>query len=307
MTVPLIHFPLSAIVDGALSYLHYIFANPEVTPPEYRWNTDDRQSKIRISAPFVVDNEKPMSAPFIVVERGPFTFSNSTINNVRSADANVFTNMKKVDWMDGPLNIICGSGVAGEASSLAHFVAIMLQADRTGIKETLGFVRDLHYVDISPEIPVFKDTEVKRWEVTLRVQFSLQFAWLKSDMDVTQWNKFSLRTVGEDSVAFSEAGKVKRGESYLIDSTKDFGLLVTNNPQLLEAELDKGWYYIKFADNANDQLYTITEIINNHTLKLQTHDEDDEPVDWVATKSESNLEYDLLWNTIHVHIELPTS
>ena len=307
MSVPLIHFPLSAIVDGTLSYLQYIFSNPEITPPEYRWNVDDRKSIMRISAPFVIDNEKSMSALFIVVERGTFAFSNSTIDNTKSADPNVFTNIKKVDWMDGHLNIICGSGTAGEASSIANFVAIMLQADKDGIKETLRFVRSLNYIDVSPEIPVYKDTEVRRWEVTLRIQFSLQFAWLKSDLDVVKWNEFSLRTVGEDSIVFSDAGKVKSGESYLIDSTQDFGLLVDNNPQLLEAELDKGWYYIKFKDNVNDQLYTITEIINTHTLKLQTHDEDDKPVDWVATKSESDLEYDLLWNTIHVHIELPTS
>jgi len=305
MTVPLINFPLSAIVDGLLSYLHYEFGNAEVTPPEYRWNSDDRASKIRISAPFVIDNEKPMSAPFIVVERGPFTFSNSVIDNVKSGDPNVLTNIKKIDWMDGTVNVICGSGTAGEASSLANFVGMMFQADKSGIKETLRFVRNLNYIDVSPEIPVYKETEVKRWEVTLRINVSLQFGWLKQDLNTTRWNKVSVVTIGDDEVAYSDAGETVKKSPILVDKTKDFGFLTTNDPQLLESEFNKGWYYIRFRDNVNDQLYTIVDVVDNHSLKLQTHDVNGDPVLWRASKGERDVEYDLLWNTIHVHIELP--
>ena len=124
MPALLLNFPASAVVDVLLSYVQWVFGNPDLIPDDYRWTVEDRDSKIRISAPFVIDNEKPMSAPFIVVERGGFVFANRVIDNLKGADANVMTNREKVDWMDGTMNVICGSGSAGEASSLSNFLFI---------------------------------------------------------------------------------------------------------------------------------------------------------------------------------------
>jgi len=102
-------------------------------------------------------------------------------------------------------------------------------------------------------------------------------------------------------------GIISIGTDTLVDTTQDFGYLNTNEPQLLEQELTRGWYYIRFKDNENDQLYTIIEIVDNNTLKLQTHDEDDNPVAWAATESATDVEYDLFWNHLNLHMELPTN
>jgi hypothetical protein len=305
MSAPAIttNFPLAVVVDGIISYLHYAFGNPDMIPPEYRWDSDDRASRIRISAPFVIDNEKPMSAPFIVVERSAFEFADMVIDNLRSGSPPGNPNVEKVDWMDGGINITCGSGVASEASCLANIVALLLHANRHGICETLKFLRSMRYVGIGPEIPVVKYAEVHRWEVTLQMKLSLQFGWIMKQMEITPWNKTDIINVsGHD---FSDKGQTVQGSDLLVDITKDFGTLTTNDPQLLSAELSKKYYYIRFKNNDYNQTYPIIQIIDNHTLKLVTHNEGDVEVPWSAPETASGLEYDLLWNHVHLHAKIP--
>ncbi len=288
MSAPIINFPIASVVDGLLSYTQWIFGNPEITPAEYRWNSDDRASRIRICAPFVVDNQKPMSAPFIVIERGAFSFANRMLDNLKTADANTFLNGKYDDWCDGGMNIICGSGTAEEASSLANFLAIMFQADRHGIKQVLRFVRNLNYVDISPEIPVVKFAEVVRWEVTLRLYVSLQMGYFKLEREPELWNKAGFYAVESPSLATSESGIISEGQDTLVDMSKDFGFLTTNSPQFLQQEFSRGWYYIKFPDSEYpEQLYT--------------------PVPWSSPEAAIDVEYQIWWNAIHLRMELPNN
>ena len=300
------NFPASSVVDVIISYLQYVFGNADIVPAEYRWLSDDRASMIRIGGAFVIDNEKPMSAPFIVVERGNLVFANNTINNLKSADANTFENPKFTDWMNGSINIIVGSGVASEASSLANFIAIMIQANRHGIMDNSAFIRNLNYVGLGPEIPVVKFDQVKRWEVTLSLSVSLQIGWLKSIMEPVLWTKAAFYQTKNPPAVYSNKGVITLGSDILVDTTQNFGYLSTNEPQLLQTEFDKGWYYIRFKDNENEQLYTIVEIVDNNTLRLQTHDVDNNQVSWAATKSATDVEYDLLWNHLNIHMELPT-
>ena len=306
MPAPLLNFPMAAIVDGIISYVQYVFGKPEVTPAEYRWDIDDRKSRIRIGAPFVIDNQKPMSAPFIVVERDGFQYDDRIIDNLKSSDANSFDNSKYLSITDGYVNIICGARVASEASSIANFISMMLQSDRHGIIENLKFIRNLKHVFIGPEVPVVKDAEVRRWEVTLKIFVSIQEGWIKSIQEPVTWDKFAIyntNQVGEKP--FSTKGIVSIGSDLLTDTTKDFGPYITNNPQLLDKELAKGWYYIRLSDNPNSQLYTISEIVDNHTLRLKTHDVNNNQVSWSSPESKIDVSYELLWNAIHLYIEVP--
>jgi hypothetical protein len=315
MTVPLFNFPVAAITDVLLSYLQYVFSNDEITPANYRWveddetteNRDGRSSKIRISAPFVIDNDKPQSAPFIVVERGAFGFANQLIDNSRGADPNTFENKKYVDWMDGTVNIICGSGVATEASSLANWLAIMLQADRHGIIKKSHFIRNLNYIGIGPEIPVIKDTEVRRWEVILSLRVSLQIGWLQVTREPILWKSAEFYATNSPPEVFSNKGATSLGSDLLVDTTQDFGHLEANNPYLIQREFDRGWYSVQFKANANKQLYTIVEIVDNNTLRLETHDVNGDPVAYSAPAGATDLEYDLLWNSLHIKMELPNN
>jgi len=296
-------FPLSLIVDGLISYLQWAFNNPDIIPPEYRWESDERASRIRICAPFVIDNQKPMSAPFIVVERGGFAFANRTIDNLKSQSHTTGEDTERVDWADGVVNKTFGSGVASEASCLANIVAILLQSDRHGIMSTLRFVRNFKYSNVGPEVPVVKYAEVHRWEVTLQIEASLQFGWIHTQTDIEPWNKADI--INTDDGTFSEYGETTEGSDIFVDSTKNFGTSVDHDPQLLPTELSKGYYYIRFSDNPNAQLYTVKEIIDNHSLKLVTHDEDDAEAPWIAEETDDELGYYLLWNHVHVHVKIP--
>jgi len=296
-------FPLPTIVDGVLSYLQFLFGNPDIIPAEYRWDEDDRVSKIRISAPFVIDNEKPMSAPYIVVERMAFTFANRTLDNLKSKDSIISNSTEKVDWWDGGVNITFGSGVATEASNLANIVAILIQSNRHGIASTLQFVRSINYVGVGPEVPIVKYAEVHRWETTLQLQTSLQLGWIMHQRELTEFAKADI--INENEQVYSASGETTQGSDLFVDQTQDFGILSTNDPQLLPAELMKGWYYIRLADNAYDQLYTVKEIVDNHTLRLATHDTNDNEVPWSAEDTASDVAYDLLWNHVHIHVKIP--
>lgn len=298
-------FPLATIVDGILSYLQWAFSNPDIIPPEFRWDMDNRASKIRICAPFVIDDEKPMSAPYIIVERSSFSFSNSIIDNLKSKTPITGEESEHVDWMDGGINITFGSGVATEASNIANIVALLMQADRRGICGTLRFARSLKYVGISPEVPVVKHEEVHRWETTLQLSVSLQFGWISRQTELSPWDKADV--INQKVQMYSDSGEMAQGSDLFVDNEKDFGPLNTNDPQLLSSELSKGWYYIRLSDNSNDQLYTVKEIVNNHTLRLATHDEDDLEVPWQAPSTSTGVEYDFLWNHIHLYAKIPSA
>jgi len=305
MPVPFLNFPLKAIVDGIISYTKFLFTNDEITPPSYRYSENDRESKLRIQGPFVIDNEKPMSVPFIVVERGTFAFNNSTIDNLKNATPNTFETKEKVDWMDGYINVIVGSRAAGEASNIANFLAINYQADRHGIIDQLKFLRNFNYVDVGPEIPVFKDAEVKRWEVTIRIMVSMQVGWATTIREPEPWNKVSIYAVNSNWGRTSNSGIVAEGLDTLTDSTANFGYLETNDPRLIEKELQEGYYYIKFVDD--DQLYPIADIVDPNTLQLLTHDEDGNPIPYSAPASAVDLGYQLYWNCVHIRGDIPNN
>jgi hypothetical protein len=306
MSVSLINFPVAAIVDALLSYIQHLFSVPELTPSDYRWSSDDRKSKIRIGGPFVIDNEKPMSAPFIVVERGGYQFDDRIIDNLKSGNANVQTKNQSVSICDGYVNVICGSRVASEASTIANFISMMIQADRHEIIKNIDFLRNLKQIDIGPEIPVIKDTEIRRWEVTARFSTSLQLGWITGESSIKLWKQAEFindNPTNKDD-PFSSSGSITKDSDLLVDTTKDFGPYLINNPQLLEQELEKGWYYIRFKDNSSFQLYNIITIKDNHTLQLTTHDINDITVPWIASETKTGVAYDLLWNQLHLHTKI---
>jgi hypothetical protein len=306
MPAPLINFPIANIVDALLSYTQHLFSKPEITPAEYRWSADDRASKIRICAPFVIDNEKPMSAPFIVIERGGFEIDDRIMDDLKSADANTFDNANKTTIWNGFVNVVVGSGVASEASSIANFVAIMFRADRHGIVQTVNFIRNIRTVDVGPEIPVVKDVEVKRWEVTVRLFVSLQMGWIDHILEPVIWEKAAIYAHEPPNPdPLSNKGIVSVGSDLLVDSTKHFGPFTTDDPQLLSQELQKGWYYIRFKNLDTEDIYPVAEIVDEHTLRLFYHDANNQTIPWSSPVSKTDVEYQLLWNNIHLHVEIP--
>ena len=92
MATDMLNFPIALVVDGILSFIQNRFSKPEIVPATYRWNPDEKCSKIRISGTYAIDNQKPGSIPSITVRRSGFQFASRTIDNLAGADANVLTN-----------------------------------------------------------------------------------------------------------------------------------------------------------------------------------------------------------------------
>jgi len=312
MASTLENFPLALVTDGIISYIQWIFGNPEITPDEYRWNSSDRESRIIISGPYVIDKEKPMAAPFIVVERTGFNFENRTINNLKSAKENVFTEEEKRVIVDGSISINIGSQVASEASNLANFLAIMLQADRHGIKSTLGFIRSLKVTSVSSETPAFKDSEIKRWTVGLSLFVSIELGWKNTPLVENKWDKFSLKTIDKQHYWESNNGAVRVSSDILLDESANFGFETSNEPQLLRKEFNDYWYYISFEYENHEVLYQVLEIVSSTELRLGLEvmrDSIDNPREFIPFNPEESkvkVNYKLLWNSVHLSIEIPT-
>lgn len=305
MPTSMLSFPAGNIVDGLCSWIQFSFARAEVTPSTYRWSADSEASRIRISAQLSTDNSKPGSSPSITVIRGSFRFSNSVLNNLESANPNDFVNKKHVDWMDGPVSIVCEAAAASEASNLANFLAIHIQSNKAGLSETLQFLKKIDYVDIGPEVAREVNNEPVRWRVTLTIQCSLYIGWYNQETSSIGLNKIHFQ--GADAQPWaSDAGAYQQGISLLNDTTADFGLLTSNDPQLLEQELTKNWYFIQFPDQSA-RLYQVEEIMDNNTLRLSDRDASDAVVVFNPSTTETDLTYKLIWNTIHINAIVPNN
>ena len=306
------NFPLTKVVKGLISYTQFVFGSLDHVPSvKYLWNKEDRETKIRIQTPFAIDDERPMSQPFIVFKRGPFRFQNSMIDNLKASDANVFTNPEYVDIMDGTLHIICGSRSPVEAEGMAQFMAVLLQSNRHEIikSENMEMLRNMNYLSISEQLPVFKDTQVTRWEITLSMDLSLQIGWFKrcADDPIVIWNKVDIKAIDEESRVDSDKGETTLSSDLLVDNTKNFGILNTNDPQLVEQQLNRGWYYIQFKEDTFKRLYKVVEIVDSVTLRLEDHDVNEDPIPFSAPTTDIDLEYTLFWNDVNLDIHIPNN
>ena len=283
------NFPLALISDGTISYLQWLFGNPEHVPSEYRWNSDDRQSRITIGGPFMINNEVPDRAAYITVERGPFVVDNRVIDNLVNAQENVFDNEESVMVANGPLVITVGSGSASEASSLANFILVKMQSDRHGIIKNLTFLRNINGLEVSPETPVFNAAEIRRWTVTITFSTSLQMGWFEESPDDDILNKFSIRAVKSEEGQESTTGITVIGSDVLADGAISYGLTTDSDVQLLENELNNGWYNVVIDNRA----YDVASITDGGALVL---------TDFISEVSTMTAEYKLHWNDIHLKV-----
>ena len=185
-------------------------------------------------------------------------------------------------------------------TSLAYFLQMELQANRLLMKKQMTFLHRLLWSGISQEQPVKEEAEIVRWQVTISLQATIYVGWLNKISGLDRFNKISVKNA--DSQWASTYGETTSGSDLFVDNSADFGIVSTNSPQLLQAELLKKWYYISFDGS---KMYKVEEIINSKTLKLSDVDADGNSIPYNPTDTANNLNYQLYWNTIHLAIELP--
>lgn len=300
MATLLYNYPLIELSDGIISFLQYIFSKPNVTPAEFRWNSDERATKVFISGPFSISRQKVGQLPTITVARGPFTYENRVIDNHVASNPNVMTDPQYLDILTGPISLICEAGTGPEATGLASFCALELQAHRKDLALKMEFVHRITWVGISPETPVKEEAEIVRWQCSVTFNASVYTGWVRREIGGTRFNKAAIYD-GYNGWE-SAYGTITQGSDLLVDNSADFGFLTSNNPQLLQSEYDDKWYFVNL-ENGNKK-YTVEELVNSKTLRLSQTDENGNQIPFNPSESKT-VSYKLMWNRIHVYSELP--
>lgn len=301
--VELLNFPLVNIVNALVDFFRYTFTTPGMTPAQWRYDPDMNKSKVIIRGGFGGKDLKVGGAPEIVVARGSFGFSNQLLDNLESADANVFSNMVKRDWLVGSVDVICNTRSQNESDCLASFLAILLQSNRHQIRKQLPFLKDLKYAAIGPSTPGEEDVEQRRWLTTLRLNVELNTNWTTIETQVVTWNQLEMYTVQDGNAYESNTGSVAIASNTLVDVNADFGLVNTSGMQFNSAELAQGWYYV-FLDG-NTTKYKVVDVVDNHTLHIVY---EDNRVDHDIDLTEAFAgKYKIVWNNVHFGTTLVAS
>lgn len=304
MAANLQNYPVVNVINILVDFLRYIFTQTGLTPTDWRYNDDDKKTRILIRGGFGAMDEIPGMIPEIVVVRNTFGFSNSLMNNLGQADANTFSNVQKIDWMVGSVDVICCSRSQNEADCLASFVSLMIHEHRHQIIQLSQFIKQISYSSMGPATPgEQQDVEMRRWLTTVRFNVELKMKWVSVEPDEVQFDQIDLYTRQNGNAYEMEAGTIDAGSAYLVDETADFGLEFTNGQQLNEVELQQGWYYVFFGDLTTR--FKIKSIIDNHTLHLVYSDhQTDTDVDLEEASTEP---YKIVWNQAHFATTLETT
>jgi len=284
--------------DGLISFIQYLFRTPDITPAGYRWNADEKATEIFISGPFTISREKVGQLPTVTVARSPFQAQNRVIDHLKKADPNTFENEVSLDLLDGGVSIICEAGAGDEASALAMFIFLEIQANRKQLLQGMPFVHRFLGMSISNETPVKEAAEIERWQAIVNISVTLYLGWMKYIKDPEPWRQAALFNTND--FWQSQFGRVEVGSAILTDDSADFGFLTANNPKFLQSEFEKRWYYVL----VDGMKLTVEEIISNKKLRLSVVDADQNVVAFAAATTK-DAPYRLVWNSVHIYMEFP--
>ena len=303
------HYPIAGVVGFLCGFLQeIIFSNPDIAPTVWRYekSSTGRTSKIRISAPFVIDNAKALSQPYVIVERGEFSFNNRVINDSRTAEANTTDEEERVLLPTGVVLMTCGSRSAQEASSLANFITLVINAGKNSIYTGSQFIRLIRTLTIGPEVPVWKGHEVQRYETTIAFEVGLHFAFRLTTIEAEKMNKFSVEGVRLPYELNGTKGEFTQGSGVFTDTTVKFGEDVLFEPGALSEKM----YQVGFP-GGNPRVYI--DSINyepgesyGYSLNLVTVDETGKVfTPYAAPADAENLEYVIKWNEFKLFFNYP--
>lgn len=297
--------PIATVVDSIVVYLQQTFSDPKKVPKEYLWDDNPSRSSISISSSFPENDDTPERVPSITVDRSALSFPRIAVNDEKSVSANTFETEEKVVTCDGGLNVTITCGSASEASSMANFLAIMFISDAPAIKTVVSFIRRFRPVGVSAEMPVKRSAEVERWQVVLSIEVGIQIGWFRDYEEAPEkWKRMELVAVSKVHAFESAYGSVFAGSSSLKDFEAKFGFENDSNPKLIESELNGGWYHVIFE--GSPQRYKVVSLKSENEIQLQAVDSDNNPVPFNPLVNGINKKYKIVWNDIHLAVNIPT-
>jgi len=269
--------PSGKLTSMLISYLQHIFSDEELVTPMYLWNKDQKVSRIRISSVFVVNNETPLSSPYITVRRGSHNFLRVGIDDFIEGDN--ITLERKSAPLEGNVMFTVGARSSIEASNIAQFIAEYLQTERHGIIHKSGFLRNFKIIGVGEEVPKVVDSVVHRYEVSVPAFSSSMYI---SSRDYTAGDPFNMTEfLGYDKI--SDKSSCVLDANVLTDLNKTFG-----ESYSYDYFLEPGKLYYANIDGTS---YEIISILSDHSILLKD-----------ATFAPSTTKnYNIIWNTSGIH------
>jgi len=295
--------PTTDIVKQVISFLQWLFSKSALAPPEYKWDADDKRSLIRISKSFSTDDSKSLSRPSIVVTKGAAVPQNRVLDNLVSANKNVFDEPVRADLVNMNLMITVNAGAADEASNLLAFAVHNIHMHRHKFSEKIDYIHEIRQVQLNPEQPVANqvDSEIHVWEATGVISAVLIIGWYEAvDPAEILWETMEIRGTGV-VVYESETGQVFKNSSILKDTNALFGSTDDSIPQLTTENVDKGFYFIVIEG----QPYMLKNVVNNNMLRLAISNEKGDMIDFAFDEERNDVSYKIHWNKPYIRMVVP--
>lgn len=304
MNKGLANLPSTDIVRVLIDFTQWLFSKSQFFPDGYKWDPDEKRSLIRISKPFSIDDEKPLSRPYIIISRSATQLHNRVFDNLAKADPNDFSNPERVDLMSMNVIITAGAGTADEAANLSAFVLHAIHANRHLIKSKIPYIHELKQVAINPEQPRQNQTSstVHVWEATSVLSTVLKIGWFEKESDdAIIWDSMEIVNQG-DILKESPTGQVFKNSNILKDEESSFGFdEEVNDVVFTEEGIEKGYYFISI----DGQPYLVKEVVNENMIRLVVSNAKGQPVDFVFEEEKKEVKYKVHWNKPYVRMVVP--
>jgi len=268
--------PAAKLTSALISYLQFLFSKVNKVGAMYLWNQDQKLTKIRISSAFVIDVQKPLSNPYITVQRGGMNYQKVAIANFIEGDA-LENKVTKGDFLGGGISITVGARTTIEASNIAHFIAEYMQVDRGQIISKSGMLRNFQVMGVGPETPKVVDSMVHRAEVTISIMAE---TICLNEVSVLQEGPFNITDIlGIDWRSGESKGDVASG--VLNIGSKTVGIDNTYDYFLEQVRIDSGEYYAML----NGEPFQIGTIVDEHNIGI------------IGCSLNKTVDYSIIWNS----------
>jgi len=295
--------PTTDIVKQVISFLQWLFSKSKLAIDDYKWDPDDSRSLIRISKPFSIDDSKPLSRPCIVVSKGSAAMQNRVLDNLASANKNVYDNPKRVDLININIQLTVCAGAADEASNLAAFALHNIHMHRHSFAKKIPYVHEIRQQQLTPEQPRQNQvgSEIYVWEAGGVLSSTLKLGWYEiQNPALIKWN--TMEIIGSGTIVYeSDSGETFRNSNILKDANAHFGNSETDNPELTQENIDKDFYFIEIEN----QPFLIKEIVNGNMLKLAISNSEGAKIDFTFKKERKDINYKIHWNKPYLRMVLP--
>lgn len=269
-----------------IDFLRYVFG--KLTPVQYRWESEMSRTKVVIGGHEIFGLDNPGGIIRVVVVRSSYQIEHKTINQQRPSLA-TYGPKSYSDLMDGNLSVVVEAGTSEECTGLATFCGMIINANRHIIMKEAGTFHALKLRGIAEERTVDMQAKPIRIQCAAIFEAPLNMAWIEDKKNSFSFNSLSMQHM--DQPIFTSHCNYSENSKILIDSNARFGYFNTNSPQFVEQDLLAKWYAVRFKASGKER--KIISVVAPDKLEL---------VDTIDETAGTNIEYDIIYNSMYFEI-----